>query len=226
MTSFENTITNLKQSQSLAKDASENMYQKVVSEEEKHIVIDLTKLLKHKNFKAYLYDWLQPFGFQDWKAVYDLITTQSGKQVLSETHILLKNRETLLLFPNQKAISEQQFLVEKEQKVVKIPLKLSFCNVDDISNPSTHTIFVDEDKLQFPLIIRRWQEGDVFYPYGMNGKKRLSKFFKDEKYSLLDKSNTWLLCSDNLIVWVINKRQDSRFVMDNDTNKILQIKTE
>ena len=96
----------------------------------------------------------------------------------------------------------------------------------DISNPSTHTIFVDEDKLQFPLIIRRWQEGDVFYPYGMNGKKRLSKFFKDEKYSLLDKSNTWLLCSDNLIVWVINKRQDSRFVMDNDTNKILQIKTE
>ncbi len=226
LTSFENTIINLKQSQSLAKDASENMYQKVVSEEEKHIVIDLTKLLKHKNFKAYLYDWLQPFGFQDWKAVYDLITTQSGKQVLSETHILLKNRETLLLFPNQKAISEQQFLVEKEQKVVKIPLTLSFCNVDDISNPSTHTIFVDEDKLQFPLIIRRWQEGDVFYPYGMNGKKRLSKFFKDEKYSLLDKSNTWLLCSDNLIVWVINKRQDSRFVMDNDTNKILQIKTE
>jgi len=226
LTSFENTITNLKQSQSLAKDASESLYQKVVSEEEKHAVIDLKQLIKHINYKAYLYDWLQPFGFQDWTAVYDLIAAQSGKQVLSETYILLKNRETLLLFPKQKAVSEEQFWVEKGQKDVKIPLKLSFCNVDDISIPSTHTIFVDEDKLQFPLTIRRWQEGDIFYPNGMNGKKKLSKFFKDEKYSLLDKSNTWLLCSDNQIVWVINKRQDSRFVKDNDTKKILQIKTE
>lgn len=226
LTSFENTITSLKQSQSLAKDASESLYQKVVSEEEKHAVIDLTKLIKHKNYKAYLYDWLQPFGFQDWTAIYDLISAQSGKQVLSETHILLKNRETLLLFPKQQAVSEEEFWVEKGQEDVKIPLKLSFCNIDDISNPSTHTIFVDEDKLQFPLTIRRWQEGDVFYPNGMNGKKKLSKFFKDEKYSLLDKSNAWLLCSDNQIVWVIDKRQDSRFVMDSDTKKILQIKTE
>ena len=224
--SFENTLKHLKQVQSMAKDASDKLFQQVVSEEEHHTVIDIPKLLKHQNYKAYLYDWLHPFGFIDWKAVYDLVLAQSGKQVLSETHILLKNRETLLLFPKQQAASEEQFWIEKGQKDVKIPLKLSFCNVDDISNPATHTIFVDEDKLQFPLTIRRWQEGDVIYPQGMNGKKKLSKFFKDEKYSFWDKSNTWLLCSDNQIVWVIGKRQDSRFALESDTKKILQIKTE
>ena len=224
LTSFENTIANLKQSQSLAKDASESMYQKVVSEEEKHAVINLTKLIKHKNFKAYLYDWLQPFGFQDWTAVYDLITAQSGKQVLSETHILLKNRETLLLFPKQQAVSEEQFWIEKGQKDVKIPLKISFCNVDDISNPSTHTIFVDEDKLQFPLTIRRWKEGDVFHPFGMTGKKKLSKYFKDEKFSLFDKANIWLICSNDKIIWITGKRQDERFKVTDATTKILQIK--
>ena len=114
-------------------------------------------------------------------------------------------------------------MIEKEQNEIKFPLKITFCNVDDISNQATNTIFVDEDKLQFPLVIRKWQEGDWFYPLGMNGKKKLSKFFKDEKFSLLDKSNTWLLCSENQIVWVIKKRQDERFKVTEETTKILKI---
>ena len=78
--------------------------------------------------------------------------------------------------------------------------------------------------LQFPLTIRKWQEGDYFYPLGMQGKKKLSKYFKDEKMSLIDKSNQWILCSDNQIVWVIGKRQDERFKITEKTNHKLQIK--
>ncbi|WP_333601218.1 tRNA lysidine(34) synthetase TilS, partial [Flavobacterium sp.] len=208
LTSFENTVSNLKQSQSLANDASKNIYQKVVSEDENHTVIDLGKLMKFENHKAYLFYWLQPFGFMDWTAIYDLIQAQSGKQVFSATHILLKNRDSFLLFPKQQPINDEVFWIQNGQKDVKFPLKMSFCNVDDISHTATNTIFVDEDKLQFPLEIRKWQEGDYFYPFGMDGKKKLSKFFKDEKFSLLDKSNAWLLCSDNQIVWIIGKRQD------------------
>ena len=115
------------------------------------------------------------------------------------------------------------FLIEKEQKEVKFPLNISFCNVDDISLEATNCIFVDEDKLRFPLEIRKWQEGDFFYPLGMNGKKKLSKFFKDEKYSLLDKLSTWILCSENQIVWVIGKRMDERFKVTEKSTKILKI---
>jgi tRNA(Ile)-lysidine synthase len=73
------------------------------------------------------------------------------------------------------------------------------------------------------LTIRRWQEGDIFQPFGMTGGKKLSKFFKDEKFSLLDKANVWLLCSESKIVWIVGKRQDERFKVTTTTTKILKI---
>lgn len=226
LASFENTILHLKQTQSLANDAVKHLYQMVVNEEEHHTVIDLKKLLQHTNYKAYLYQWLQPYGFSDWTAVYDLLEAQSGKQVLSESHILLKNRGVLLLFSKLTTTSEEVYWIAKNQTEVKVPLKMKFCNVSDISNQTSNVIFVDEALLQFPLTLRRWQEGDVFQPFGMTGKKKLSKFFKDEKYSLWDKANAWLLCSDNKIVWIVGKRADERFKATANTTKILKINFE
>ena len=220
--SFENTISNLQQSQSLVNDASKMVYKQVVSEEDT-IKIDIPKLISFQNYKAYLYRWLSDYGFTAWEDIYALVEAQSGKQVFSEKYILLKDRNHLILFPKQNENEPIHFWVDKVQKEVKFPLKMLFCNVDDISVQSTNTIFVDEEKLTFPLEIRKWHEGDSFFPFGMNGSKKLSKYFKDEKFSLLDKSNTWLLCCDNQIVWVIGKRQDERFKVEETTTKILKI---
>ena len=90
-------------------------------------------------------------------------------------------------------------------------------------NPNN--ISIDYDKIQFPLTIRKWQKGDYFYPIGLNGKKKLSKFFKDQKMSLLEKENTWILCSTNDIIWVIGKRLDERFKVTKTTSKLLKIKS-
>ena len=222
--SFQNTISNLKQAQSLVDDASRIIYRKVVTDINFQKRINLTELIQLPNYHAYLYQWLEPLGFSDWDSINDLATAQSGKQIHSQNHTLLKDRNFLIVFPKQESEKTTLFLIEKEQKEVKFPLKIKFCNVDDISNQATNTIFVDEDKLQFPLVIRKWQEGDWFYPHGLNGKKKLSKFFKDEKYSLLDKSEAWLLCSNNQIVWIIGDRQDDRFKVTETTTKILKIK--
>ena len=222
--SFENTISNLQQAQSLVDDASRIVYRKVVTDTNFQKRINLKELIQLPNYHAYLYQWLEPLGFSDWESINDLATAQSGKQIHSQNYTLLKDRNFLIVFPKQESEKTTLFLIEKEQKEVKFPLKISFCNVDDISNQATNTIFVDEDKLQFPLVIRKWQEGDWFYPHGLNGKKKLSKFFKDEKYSLLDKSEAWLLCSNNQIVWIIGDRQDDRFKVTETTTKILKIK--
>lgn len=221
--SFEKSISNLQQAQTLVDDASRIVYRKVVTDINFQKRINLSEFMQLPNYQSYLYQWLEPFGFSDWNSINDLVIAQSGKQVFSETHVLLKDRNELILFPKQNEIEPVNFLISKDQKEVKFPLKMAFCNVDDISVQTTNTIFVDEDKLQFPLVIRKWQEGDWFYPSGMIGRKKLSKFFKDEKFSLLDKSSTWLLCSENQIVWVIGKRLDEQFKVTESTTKILKI---
>ena len=58
----------------------------------------------------------------------------------------------------------------------------------------------------------------------MDGKKKLSKFFKDEKVSLIEKENSWLLCSGDKIEWVIGKRMDDRFKLTSGSKQGLQIK--
>ena len=220
LASFQNTIENLNQSQSLIENATNLVYEKVVQETDNQLKIDIKELLNYSNYNAYLYQWLKEYGFADWDAIYDLVTSQSGKQVFSESYLLLKDREVLILVPREDKDLEEYEIGD----ALESPLKFSFCNVSDISNPDSNCIFVDQDALQFPLTIRKWQEGDCFYPFGMQGKKKLSKYYKDEKYSLIDKLNQWVLCSNNQIVWVIGKRQDDRFKITKNTINKLQIK--
>ena len=221
--SFQNTLNHLQQAESLVEDASELVYEKVVEVNENQLEIHLNSLLQFKNYKAYLYKWLKDFGFSAWNDIYDLVEAQSGKQVFSETHVLLKDREKLILSERKSSNKEEIYSIESLDDKVNIPLKLRFSKGVNIFETHSNCIFVDENKLKFPLTIRKWQEGDCFYPSGMNGKKKLSKYFKDEKYSLLDKENQWLLCSEDQIVWVIGKRADDRFKSKETTQNSIKI---
>ena len=213
----------LQQAQELVSDAASMVYQQVAREEEDTIYFDLKQLLRLPNYASYLYQWLKEYGFSAWDDIYNLVDSQSGKQVFSSEYRLLKDRDFFILSPIQEPEKEIYF-IEKNQDKVKIPLKLQFCKVADINKADSSAIFVDESKLSYPLVLRKWQEGDFFYPLGMKGKsKKVSKFFKDEKMALLDKENTWLLCSNEAIVWVIGMRADERFKVENITNTILKI---
>ena len=221
--SFQNTLHHLQQSESLVNDASKLVFEKVVEEKENQLEIHLKPLLEFQNYKAYLYQWLKNYGFTAWNDIYDLVEAQSGKQVFSETHILLKDREKLILSERNEINKSEVFIIESIESKVNIPLKLRFCKAVNIFETVSNCIFVDESKIKFPLTIRKWQEGDYFYPSGMNGKKKLSKYFKDEKYSLLDKENQWLLCSEDQIIWVIGKRADDRFINKETTQNSIKI---
>jgi len=221
--SFQNTSLYLKQALSMADDASRIVYRKVVEEAEEQKRINLKELLILPNYKAYLYQWLKPFGFTAWGDIYALTDATSGKQVFSEDFRLLKDREFLIL-ALKSSFDNKQYLITEGTKEVNFPLRLRISEVAGISDISNTTIFVDAKKINFPLLLRKWQEGDVFYPLGMQGKtKKVSKLFKDEKLSLIAKENTWLLCSDNKIVWIIGIRQDERFKIQTTTKTILQI---
>ena len=208
----------------MVEDASIMVYQQVAKEVGEEIHFDLKKLKPLPNYKSYLYQWLREYGFSAWDDVYDLVDSQSGKQIFSSHFRLLKNRDYLVLCPLDFTDSKKEYFITKNQKEVKVPLNLSICKVTDISDTSIQSIFVDETKLQYPLVLRHWREGDFFQPLGMKGKsKKVSKFLKDEKVSLIEKEKSWLLCSNNQIVWIVGMRQDERFKIDETTKEILKI---
>ena len=123
----------------------------------------------------------------------------------------------MILAPINKMESSEVYFINEDQLEVYDPIKLTISNQNFHTNTDNSIIFVDADKLKF-------QEGAVFSPFGMNGKtKKVSKLFKDEKLSLLQKENTWILYSNEEIVWVIGIRQDDRFKIDSNTKNSLQI---
>ena len=174
----------------------------------------IAKINELSNPRAYVYPLLKAYNFTAWYDIYKLLSAQSGKQVFSKTHRLLKDRGFLMLSTKKNSPSSAlKFQIEKNVLEIVNPIHLSFEDIHQKSTENKQTIYVDKETLKYPLIVRKWKNGDYLYPLGMQGKKKLSKYFKDEKFSLLEKENTWLLCTaENEIIWVINHRQDKRFV--------------
>jgi len=223
--SFQKTSDHLKESQQLIDESISDFKKKaVVTLENETLKIDIAKIIKTKNPKAYLYQLLKEFGFTEWNDVTHLLKAQSGKEVVSKTHRLLKDRDFLLLTEIKKEVSTLAYQIAENTSEITTPIHLTFDETTDITSSNNNSIFVDLEKLVFPLTLRKWEHGDYFYPTGMQGKKKISKYFKDEKLSSLEKENTWLLCSNDAIVWVVGKRQDDRFIAKKNTNAILHIK--
>ena len=219
---FQLSLEHLKSASNMVKEAADMVFDKVVKIENETWHISISHLNKQNNPNDYLFQWLSPFGFTAWTDVYGLLNSQSGKQVHSSTHTLLKNRTELLLF-KKNSTTDSEIEIPNKDFSLSEPIKITFCNTSYTDVQSNTCIFVDESLLKFPLKLRKWQQGDYFYPFGMKGKKKLSKYFKDEKLSVLDKENTWLLCSNNEIVWVVNYRQDRRFVNEIKEKNTLKI---
>jgi len=193
----------------------------VVTENEIHF--DVSKIQNLSNPKAYLFELFNDYGFTEWNDVLDLLEAQSGKHLFSKTHRLLKDRIELIL-TEINSDENKSISIQEDDSEIKTPFgTLIIESIKQINKSNQSTVFLDKDLLKFPLTVRKWQEGDYFYPFGMTGKKKLSKFFKDEKLSLVAKEDSWLLCSKNEIVWVVNKRPDNRFKVTTNTNNILKI---
>lgn len=238
LNSFQNTLKNLRGSQQIVNDQIQNVVEKVVEKKGNYLFFSIKKLQKLSNPKIYLYEILKDYGFTEFNDIETLLTSQSGKKVTSKTHTLLKDRDVLILTKIDNTEKSLSFKISENTSKIKDPIKLKFEKVDFPFDTKNHqnkilkevlfddknTISVDYNKIEFPLTIRKWQKRDYFYPIGLQGKKKISKFFKDEKLSVTEKENTWLLCSNNQIIWVIGYRLDERFKVSETTSKILKIK--
>ncbi len=186
------------------------------------IKISVEKLKALEPRSAYLFELFKEFGFTAWNDVENLLDAMSGKTVASKTHEFIKDRDFLVLRTIPVA-TQQSYIFDEIPSIIHKPLLLKVTKVTEIEEKCENTIYVDAEKLNLPLVVRRWHTGDYFHPFGMSGKKKLSKFYKDEKYSLPQKESQWILTSKEDIVWVIGKRADQRFAVSSKTTSILKI---
>lgn len=218
---FQTTQRNLRASSVLVEDYMNLIFKLVIVENNGSYEIDIPKLKEIPHTRELLYELLNGFGFTEWDDVIHLLDSQTGKQLFSATHRLLKNREKLLLTAIDFEEKEEEFYIYEEG--MDSPVKLMIETVDAIEGPKANVIYVDADKMSFPLTMRKRNEGDKFHPFGMKGQKKLSKFFKDEKIPQFEKEKTWILLSGQHIMWVMGYRADERFKVDAGTKRIYRI---
>ena len=223
--SFQNTIEYLNESQSIINDALTNVTANVVSYENDLLKISCKEIDKLSNKKAYLYQLLQGYGFTAWNDIVNLISAQPGKQVFSNTHRILKDRNFLIVTTINKSQSiKGPILIDQKVSEITNPIKLTIQNTDDFTCKNTHEIIIDNDLINYPLSLKKWHNGDTMYPAGMKGSKKISQLFKDNKLSLLDKEKIWMLTdAKDHIIWVIGLRQDRRYLANKTSKNRLKI---
>jgi len=184
----------------------------------------INKIKQVSNIDAYLYELLKKYNFTQWNDIRDLLDSQSGKQIISKSHKLLKDREYLILAENSE-VENKPLLINKSSKEITISIgKIKLSKSEKISKEGLDAIYLDSAKLDFPLRVRNLLSGDYFYPFGMNGKKKVSKYLKDQKISVFDKDKVLILeTSKNKIIWVIGMRLDDRFSITDKTKEITKI---
>ena len=167
----------------------------------------------------YLYELLVPYGFYSVEAISKALDGQSGKQFFSATHQLVVDRENIFISPLNK--ENEVFEITEKTKILVYPLDLKFRLTEDKTIIYDNDIAqLDVEKLKFPLTLRKWKQGDKFMPLGMKKFKKLSDFFIDNKFSIIDKQEQWLLCSDVDIVWLVGCRIDERYKLETNTKKV------
>lgn len=216
-------------------ETSEIFFRKINEERDKlvfkkgeFVYIDIEGLKRLSPITTYLYEFIRPFGYgrEILKDVIASLGNTSGKVFLSAEYKMIKDRDYMIIYPKKSALKDQ-FFIDESLMSFSDPLNLDFILVKRKPryevNLKKSNACIDYDLLKFPLVLRKWNHGDQFMPLGMKRMKKLSDFFIDNKVSIPEKENTWILCSGGNIVWIVGRRLDERYKIRDNTVTVLEV---
>lgn len=199
------------------------------------IHIPVLKLLKSEPLKTIIYETIKEYGFTAHQTdeVLHLLKSESGKHISSSTYKIIKDRKWIIISPHY-AQQASTILIDKNDKKIVFEngeLEIRKFEKNDIPLSKDNSIAtLDAREINYPLLLRKWKQGDYFYPLGTKnlpagrpGKKKLSRFFIDQKLSLTEKEKIWVIESNKRIIWVVGKRIDDRFKITGSTTNVLKI---
>jgi tRNA(Ile)-lysidine synthase len=231
-----NNIERFKEIDVLYRQALHLHKKKLIEHKGYEVHIPVLKLLKTQPLKTIVYEIIKDYGFtaHQTEEVLHLLNSESGKYISSATHKIIKNRKWMIIAPHNNLEASLIVINEKDKEIEFEMGKLKIEKYTNVAGyqPSTdnYTATLDANAITFPLLLRKWKQGDYFYPLGMrnlsagrHGKKKLSRFFIDQKMSLAEKERTWVIESEKKIIWILGKRIDDRFKITDRTNSIIKI---
>lgn len=226
--SIENTALHLQQAYLIYNDAVQKAIADVVKREDEVLIIDTDALLATASPSAILYEILSGYGYNEQQVsdIMESLDAESGRRFTSAGYLLYKERNRLVLMKND----DVDFCVAVDLNTtdnVMLPdgriLRFEFRDGDAEIARDSAVATLDADKVGNSLTVRVWQQGDSFIPFGMKGRKLLSDYMTDRKFSITKKRNQCVVCNDCALVWVVGERSDNRYRITKDTVRQLVI---
>ena len=186
------------------------------------IFLPFEYLLKQDEKQEILYELLKYYGPFSWRDIFSLIDSQVGRYVANTEFRIIRERQGLFLSKISMNLKEQHIInINDKLLTYPISIKLSIHDITDFKLiKNSRLAALDYSKLDFPLILRHWRKGDFFVPLGMKGKKKISDYMIDEKFSSFQKENTWVICSLDTIVCIVGHRINDEFKLVPETEKV------
>jgi tRNA(Ile)-lysidine synthase len=176
---------------------------------------------------ALLYHCLKEYGFQ-FVQTQAILSADVGSLFISPEYELLVDRESFLVRKLSKAERKESFVVASLNESINTPEGMFSIREIDLAsvkfNNQRSIEYIDLDQVEFPMLLRRWREGDIFYPLGLKGKKqKIQDLFTNYKLSRFQKEHQWILTSGDSIVWVVGIKLDSRYKIKNKTCRVAEV---
>ena len=187
--------------------------------------IPVRKLMNMVPLDTIMFEVFSRFGFtvEHCMEIKKLFLASTGKSMQSASHIVLKNREWLLITPISEVKNKLVVIAQEATEIAfgNRTMIMKQVVVENLNHAENHVAYIDKHELTFPLILRPWKDGDYFYPLGMKKKKKVSRFMTDIKLSKFEKDQQWVLESGKKIVWVVGRRIDDRFKITGKSDAVL-----
>ena len=222
------SIHYFKQSSQIVTQFCKSKFNDICEENNERLKINIALLLSEPQKETLLFEWLHPKGFKT-NQIEQLTIVLSdknkvGKFFESSTHQLAVDRTYLIVKKKTNEINTTEFKINSISDTTHLPIKLVLEEIKQTSfTNNKNELFISVTDHFFPLTLRKWKTGDKFQPFGMNGFKKLSDYFKDQKLSKFDKEAVWILESNQQIICIVGYRMDNRFKVTNESNQILKL---
>lgn len=224
----ENLLANIerfKKIQSLYNISVGELKKKVCEFHQHEVRIPVLRLMQYSD-TSLIYEIIKDYGFGE-KQVEEIIKlagADSGKFIQNDSYQIIKHGRWFIIAPTFLTGIETIGIGKEETRIHfrKGVIDLKFISKEKFTlQKEGHLAQLDAKQIEFPLVLRRWKQGDYFYPLGMKKKKKLARFFIDQKLPKNQKENIWVLESNKKIVWIVGLRIDERFKVTDSTKEVL-----